>query len=109
MKKNYSLNWVLQKVFAVIFLILLFYVYYSLNNISLNNYKEISYWFSVKINSTIFFILFSSILLHSNLGLNSIIDDYIHTPKNKKIIIILKNCFLITIYILITLSLISLI
>ncbi len=109
MKNNYSVNWVLQKVFAIVFLILLSYICYSLNKISLNNYNEISSWFSIKINSVIFFILFSSIIFHSNIGLNSIIDDYIHTSSNKKIIIILKNCFLITIYILVTLSLISLI
>ena len=108
MKNNYSLNWVLQKVFAIVFLILLLYISYSLNKISLNNYNEISSWFSIKINSVIFFILFSSIILHSNIGLNSIIDDYIHTSSNKKIII-LKNCFLITIYTIVTLSLISLI
>mgnify|MGYP001202110411 CR=1 FL=1 len=107
MKINYSVNWVLQKVFAIIFLILFVYFLYSLRDISLNNFFEISNWFSIKANSILFLILFSSIILHSNIGLNSIIDDYIHEENNKKMIIILKNSLFVIIYITVLLSIIS--
>ena len=109
MKYSYSTAWILQKLLALIFLLLLIYLTFSLNNISLNSYTETSNWFSNKINSLLFFILFTSIVLHSNIGLNSIIDDYIHEKESKKIIIVLKNSFLVIIYITTVISLILLI
>ncbi|MBC11234.1 MAG: succinate dehydrogenase, hydrophobic membrane anchor protein [Rickettsiales bacterium] len=98
MKKNYSYNWILQKVYALIFLFLLIYTFISLTKIDIQNYSEVLGWFRNYINSLIFFVLYTTIILHSNIGLSSIIDDYIHTGKNKKIILILKNLFLITIF-----------
>ena len=105
MKYSYSTAWIFQKLLAIIFLLLLIYIIFSLNNISLNSYFETTNWFSNKFNSFLFFILFTSIVLHSNLGLNSIIDDYIHEKESKKIIIVLKNSFLVIIYIIATVSL----
>ena len=109
MKYSYSTAWIFQKLLAIIFLLLLIYVIFSLNNISLNSYFETTNWFSNKFNSFLFFILFTSIVLHSNLGLNSIIDDYIHKKESKKLIIVLKNSFLVIIYIIATISLVLLI
>ena len=109
MKYNYSTAWIFQKLLAVIFLLLLIYLTFSLNNISLSSYIETTNWFSNKFNTLLFFILFTSIILHSNLGLNSIIDDYIHKKESKKIIIVLKNSFLVIIYIITIISLILLI
>ncbi len=109
MKNSYSTVWIFQKLLAVIFLLLLIYLTFSLNNISLSNYIETTNWFSNKFNTLLFFILFTSIILHSNLGLNSIIDDYIHKKESKKIIIVLKNSFLVIIYIIATISLVLLI
>ena len=109
MKYNYSTAWIFQKLLAVIFLLLLIYLTFSLNNISLSSYIETTNWFSNKFNTLLFFVLFTSIILHSNLGLNSIIDDYIHKKESKKIIIVLKNSFLVIIYIIAIISLILLI
>ena len=109
MKFSYTSAWILQKLLALIFLLLLIYLTFSLNQISLNNYIETSNWFSDKVNSFLFFVLLTSIILHSNLGLNSIIDDYIHKKESKKIIIVLKNSFLVIIYIVSIFSLILLI
>ena len=105
MKYNYSTAWIFQKLLAVIFLLLLIYLTFSLNNISLSSYIETTNWFSNKFNSFLFFVLFTSSILHSNLGLNSIIDDYIHKKESKKIIIVLKNSFLVIIYIIAIVSL----
>ena len=109
MKNSYSTVWIFQKLLAVIFLLLLIYLTFSLNNISLSSYIETTNWFSNKFNSFLFFVLFTSIILHSNLGLNSIIDDYIHKKESKKIIIVLKNSFLVIIYIVAIISLTMLI
>ena len=108
MKINYTTNWLLQKIFAISFLILLIYVIFSFYKINLSDYSEILMWFSNFWNSTIFFILFTCILLHSNIGLNSIVDDYVHHKRNKKLILILKNSCLITMFIIVIMSLYTL-
>ena len=109
MKYSYSIAWIFQKLLAVIFLLLLIYLAISLNKISLSSHVETTNWFSNKFNTFLFFVLFTSIIFHSNLGLNSIIDDYIHKKESKKIIIVLKNSFLVIIYIVAIISLILLI
>ena len=109
MKYSYSTAWIFQKLLALIFLLLLIYLTFSLNNIALTSYIETTNWFSNKFNTFLFFVLFTSIILHSNLGLNSIIDDYIHKKESKKIIIVLKNSFLVIIYNTAIISLILLI
>ena len=99
MKIDYSKSWILQKATAIIFLLFLVYLIFSLKNINLKSYNEVFLWFSSFFNFFSFTVLFSSIFVHSKLGLNSIIDDYIHDLKIKNKILFLKNLLLITIYI----------
>ena len=81
MKIDYSKSWILQKATAIIFLLFLVYLIFSLKNINLKSYNEVFLWFSSFFNFFSFTVLFSSIFVHSKLGLNSIIDDYIHDLK----------------------------
>ena len=101
MRLDYSKSWILQKLSAIIFLLFLIYLVFSLKNIDLKNHNELLVWFSSFFNFFSFTLLFSAIIVHSKLGLNSIIDDYVHEIKIKKKILFLKNTFLITIYLLV--------
>ena len=101
MRIDYSKSWILQKATAIIFLLLLVYITFSLKNINLKNYSELFIWFSSFFNFFSFSVLFSSIFIHSKLGLDSIIDDYIHDLKIKNKILFLKNLLLVTIYIVV--------
>ena len=101
MKLDYSKSWVLQKLTAIVFLLFLIYLVFSLKNINLKNYNELLVWFSSYHNFLSFTLLFSAIVVHSKLGLSSIIDDYIHNIKVKRKILFLKNLSLITIYIIV--------
>tara|TARA_B100000282_G_scaffold227598_1_gene170281 strand:+ start:374 stop:706 length:333 start_codon:yes stop_codon:yes gene_type:complete len=101
MKLDYSKSWVLQKLTAIVFLLFLVYLVFSLKNINLKNYNELLVWFSSYYNFLSFTLLFSAIVIHSKLGLSSIIDDYIHNIKVKRKILFLKNLSLITIYIIV--------
>ena len=101
MKIDYTKSWIIQKVTALLFLFLLIFTVLSLNKLNLKNHFEIVNWFSNFLNFISFSILFTSIVIHSKLGLNSIIDDYIHNDQIKKKILFLKNTFLITIYLLV--------
>ena len=101
MKFDYSKSWVLQKLTAIVFLLFLVYLVFSLKNINLKNYNELLVWFSSYYNFLSFTLLFSAIVVHSKIGLSSIIDDYIHNIKVKRKILFLKNLLLITIYIIV--------
>ncbi len=101
MKLDYSKSWVLQKLTAIVFLLFLVYLVFSLKNINLKNYNELLVWFSSYYNFLSFTLLFSAIVVHSKIGLSSIIDDYIHNIKVKRKILFLKNLSLITIYIIV--------
>jgi len=107
MKLDYSKSWILQKVTAIIFLLFLIYLFFSLQSIDIKNHNELLIWFSNFFNFFSFTLLFSAVVIHSKLGLNSIIDDYIHDFKIKKRILFLKNLSLITIYIIVMGSLVK--
>ena len=83
MKTNYSINWLLQKIFALVFIVFFFYTILSLSNVDLQSFESTIVWFRNYSNSFVILILFLTIILHSNIGLSSIIDDYIHN-KNLK-------------------------
>jgi len=93
MKINYTSKWLLQKVFAVLFLIAISYTIYSASGIELNNYEVVVLWFKDYMNSLAVLILFTSVFLHSNIGLTSIIDDYFHDQDIKDKILLIKNFF----------------
>jgi succinate dehydrogenase hydrophobic membrane anchor protein len=85
--------------------------------LTLINFKEVNIFehssvivfFESKFNSLITLILISSILIHSNIGVSSIIDDYIHNHNSKTMILIFKNFLLAVLFIITILSLVFLV
>ncbi|MEE2695361.1 MAG: succinate dehydrogenase, hydrophobic membrane anchor protein [Pseudomonadota bacterium] len=108
MKDNYTVKWLLQKILAVIFLLSATYIFFSLNNLNVSDYEIISLWFKNQFNSLIVLILFTSIFIHSNIGLTSIIDDYFHNHKIKSKILLIKNFFFAMLFFITIFSLIKL-
>ncbi len=109
MKLDYTSRWLLQKISAVIFLLALSYSIYSIYNLGLKNYDEILLWFKNYLNSFSILILFLSIFFHSNIGLNSIIDDYFHDEILKKKVLLIKNFFFAVLLFITIFSLIKLV
>jgi len=107
MKKSHSTEWLLQKIFALVFIVLLLVTVYLMKEIEINNYHSTLDWFQNYWNSLLILILFFSIIFHANIGLTSIIDDYLHNMVIKKKIILMKNIFLISILVAVTISLSS--
>ncbi len=104
-----SLHWLFQKIFALIFLVLFSYTCFLISNVDLANFESTKKWFENTKNSLLVFFVFIFIILHSNIGLMSIIDDYIHKKNIKRNIVYIKNfCFFILILV-ITLSLYSIV
>ena len=106
---KYKHKWVIQKISAIIFAITLVLTLVNFKEVDIFEYSSITVFFESKFNSLITLILISSILIHSNIGVSSIIDDYIHNHNSKTIILIFKNFLLAVLFIITILSLVFLV
>lgn len=86
--------WFLQRFSAIIIFSLFIWFFISTNSLKFNDYYETIAWIKADYNIYILFILVSVILIHANLGLSVIIDDYIHSKLLKKITLLIKNVFI---------------
>ena len=107
MKKSHSTEWLLQKIFALVFIVLLLLTIFLMKEMEINDYRSTLEWFQNYWNSLLMLILFFSIIFHANIGLTSIIDDYLHNITTKKKVMLMKNIFLISILVAVTISLSS--
>ena len=82
--KNYAFKWITQRVTALLLIPLSFWFIYHCILYQNFNYEEIINFFSSFINSFLFLVLMITMLIHSQLGCETIIEDYI-LSKNYKI------------------------
>ena len=91
--KNYSRKWITQRVTAALLLPLTFWFIYSAISLSEMEYDDITIFFKSYINLLLFYIMMIVMLLHSKLGLQTIIDDYVTSKKGSKTIKFIINLF----------------
>lgn len=106
---KYKHKWVIQKISAIMFAITLVLTLINFKEVNIFEYSSVIVFFESKFNSLITLILISSILIHSNIGVSSIIDDYIHNHNSKTMILIFKNFLLAVLFIITILSLVFLV
>ena len=82
--KKYSTKWIAQRVTALLLVPLFFWFIYHCISFQNLNYEEIVNFFSSFINSFLFLVLMITMLIHSQLGCETIIEDYI-SSRNYKI------------------------
>ena len=87
MKKNYKNSWIAQRVTATMLLTLSFWFIYHCILFQSQSYEEIRILFESFYNSFIFLTMMLAILLHSKIGSETIIQDYI-SAKNLQIFFI---------------------
>jgi succinate dehydrogenase / fumarate reductase, membrane anchor subunit len=104
--KNYAKKWIIQRITAVILIPLTFWFVYQCVLLSSNGYEETKVFFVSKFNSSLYFILLITMLLHAKLGCETIIEDYVTSKNLKKIT---KLSISIIVYIFMVLTTISLI
>ena len=106
---KYKHKWIIQKIAAIIFAITLILTIINFREIDIFEHSSVIIFFESKFNSLIVLILVSSILIHSNIGVSSIIDDYIHNQNSKAMILVFKNFLLAVLFIITILSLVFLV
>jgi len=82
--KKYSTKWIAQRVTALWLVPLFFWFIYHCISFQNLSYEEIFNFFSSFINSFLFLVLMITMLIHSQLGCETIIEDYI-SSRNYKI------------------------
>ena len=81
---KYSVKWITQRVTALLLVPLCFWFIYHCISFQYFSYEEIINFFSSFINSFLFLIFMITMLIHSQLGCETIIEDYI-SSRNYKI------------------------
>ena len=100
--KNYSRKWLIQRITATLLLPLTFWFIYSTISLSKMDYTEITIFFKSYINLVLFYTMMITMLLHSKLGLQTIIDDYVTSKKGSKTINLIINILAYSLMFLIT-------
>ena len=104
MNISYKTKWIVQKISVILFLILAFLLVFLGKDVNFYDYQSALNFVKAKLNALIIFLLISTIIIHFNIGVSSIIDDYFHDGI-KKIILLLKNFLLVVLFTVTILSL----
>ena len=98
MKSSYASKWILQRVTALILIPLIFWFIYQCISFQNLNYLEIQFFFNSSLNCFLFLIMTFFMLIHSKIGCDTIIQDYISSKylrNSFKILINLATLFLL--------------
>ena len=104
--KNYALKWIVKRITASILIPLTFWFIYISISLSKMEYDETVTFFRSYFNSFLFYVMMISMLIHSRLGLQTILEDYVTSKKTLKIskltidYLIYTLMFLITVFII---------
>ena len=83
--KNYAFKWIVKRITASILIPLTFWFIYISISLSKMEYDETVIFFKSYFNSFLFYVMMISMLIHSRLGLQTILEDYVTSKKTLKI------------------------
>jgi len=85
MKNNYVYKWILQRVTAFLLIPLTFWFIYQCISFQNIRYNQLSSFFNSYLNSFLFLLMMSAMLIHAKIGCETIIQDYVSTYSLKNI------------------------
>ena len=107
--KNYAFKWIVKRITASILIPLTFWFIYISISLSKMEYDETIIFFRSYFNSFLFYIMMISMLIHSRLGLQTILEDYVTSKKTLKISKLTIHYLTYTLMFLITVFIIKMI
>jgi len=93
MKSNYTSKWILQRVTALILIPLTFWFIYQCISFQSMSYGDIIYFFQSYINSLLFLIMMTVMIIHAKLGCETVVQDYVTSASLIKTFKITINFF----------------
>ena len=102
--KNYARKWLIQRITAILLIPLSFWFIYHCLSFASMNYSQLFLFFKSIINSLLFLIMMISMLIHTKLGCETIVEDYVTSKSLKHISTLLINFIVYLSMIIITLA-----
>ena len=107
--KNYAFKWIVKRITASILIPLTFWFIYISISLSKMEYNETIIFFRSYFNSFLFYVMMISMLIHSRLGLQTILEDYVTSKKTLKISKLIIDYLTYTLMFLITVFIIKMV
>ena len=84
MRKSYTSKWMAQRITATFLIPMSFWFIYQCVSFQKFKYFELQLFFQSYVNSFLFLVMMIFMLIHSKLGLETILQDYISSSSLKK-------------------------
>ena len=84
-------HWLVQRFTAIGNLVLMLFLVVSLALLPAYDYATMAGWASQTLPATALALLIISVFWHARLGLQVLVEDYVHTPGNKFAVLTLLN------------------
>ena len=107
--KNYARKWLIQRITAILLIPLSFWFIYHCLSFASMNYSQLFIFFKSIINSLLFLIMMISMLIHTKLGCETIVEDYVTSKSLKHISTLLINFIVYLSMIIITLAIVRIV
>ena len=107
--KNYARKWLIQRITAILLIPLSFWFIYHCLSFASMNYSQLFLFFKSIINSLLFLIMMISMLIHTKLGCETIVEDYVTSKSLKDISTLLINLIVYLSMIIITLAIVRIV
>jgi len=107
--KNYARKWLIQRITAILLIPLSFWFIYHCLSFASMNYTQLYLFFKSIINSLLFLIMMISMLIHTKLGCETIVEDYVTSKSLKHISTLLINLIVYLSMIIITLAIVRIV
>ena len=107
--KNYARKWIIQRITAILLIPLSFWFIYHCLSFASMNYSQLFLFFKSIINSLLFLIMMISMLIHTKLGCETIVEDYVTSKSLKDISTLLINLIVYLSMIIITLAIVRIV
>ena len=85
MLNTYKSKWILQRFTALLLIPFTFWFIYNCISFQYLSYIELKFFFNSYINSTLFILMMTIMIIHSKIGCETIVQDYISSISLKKI------------------------
>lgn len=84
-------HWLLQRFTAVGNLVLMLFLLTSIALLPSYDFETVSKWLSGPLTATALALMIVSLFWHAKLGLQVLVEDYVHTPGNRFAVLVLLN------------------
>lgn len=84
-------HWLLQRFTAVGNLVLMLFLLTSIALLPAYDFETVSKWLSGPLTATALALMIVSLFWHAKLGLQVLVEDYVHTPGNRFAVLVLLN------------------